>query len=318
MKKLSNEAKVGIIAILTIVVFIWLYNFLKGNNVLNKDAVYYTVYDRVNGLAESSPVEVNGYRVGVVQSINFIDPTSGRLLVEFSVNRKFRIPKNSVAEIIPVSPLGGMKVRFVYGKGPGFYEINDTIPGKLSKTITEIVETELMPVKDKVVHMVTQVDTAITSINEVLNDNFRKDLNGTMSNLNNTTMTLSNVLGSREKELKESLASLERFTKMLSQNSDKMNNTFDNLESISDTLAAADIYNSITNLRSTLDETTRLLGNMNNGKGSAGKLVTDDSLYINLSRSLENLNLLLVDLKENPKRYVHFSVFGKKDNSAKE
>lgn len=318
MKKLSNEAKVGIIAILTIIVFIWLFNFLKGNNVLNKDALYYAVYDRVGGLAESSPVEVNGYRIGVVQSISFIDAMSGRLLVAFSVNKNFRIPKNTVAEIIPISVLGGMKVQFVYGKGPGFYELRDTIPGRVAKSITEVLEYELVPVKDQVVHLVTEVDSAVTSINEILNDGFRKDLNGTMANLNNSTKSLSNILGSREQELKETIANLNNFAKMLSENSGKMNQTFNNLESISDTLAASDINGSVKNLKSTLDKTTQLLENLNNGKGSAGKLVTDDSLYINLSRSLENLNVLLVDLKVNPKRYVHFSVFGKKDNDPKD
>lgn len=318
MKKLSNEAKVGIIAILTIVVFIWLFNFLKGNNVLNKDAVYYSVYDRVGGLAESSPVEVNGFRVGVVQSITFIDAMSGRLLVEFSVNRNFRIPVNTVAEIVPVSLLGGMKVQFVYGEGPGFYEMNDTMPGRLSKSITEIAEDELIPVKDKVVHLVTEVDSVVTSINATLNENFRKDLKGSMANLNNSTQSLSNILVSREDELKATLANLNDFSKMLSENSGKLNNTFNNLESITDTLAAADIYTSISNLKSTLNQTTSLLENINNGKGSAGKLVTDDSLYVNLSRSLENLNTLLIDLKANPGRYVQFSVFGKKDKSVKD
>jgi phospholipid/cholesterol/gamma-HCH transport system substrate-binding protein len=105
MKKISNEVKVGVIALLTIVVFIWLYNFLKGKNLLNNDGIYYAVYDKVGGLAESSPVEVNGYRVGVVQSIKFIDPISGRLLVQFSVDRDFKIPVGTVAEIVPVSLL---------------------------------------------------------------------------------------------------------------------------------------------------------------------------------------------------------------------
>ena len=126
MKKISNEVKVGATALLTIVVFVWLFNFLKGKDFLKSTAIYYTVYDKVGGLAESSPVEVNGYKVGVVRSLDFIDPKSGRLLVEFSVNKNFKLPKNTVAEIVPVSLLGGMKVQFVYGNGPE--HILNTIP----------------------------------------------------------------------------------------------------------------------------------------------------------------------------------------------
>ena len=107
MKKISNEVKVGGIALLTLVVFVWLFNFLKGKDFLKTTDTYYSVYDKVGGLAESSPVEINGYKVGVVRSIDFVDATSGRLLVVFSVSKNFKLPRNTVAEIVPVSLLGG-------------------------------------------------------------------------------------------------------------------------------------------------------------------------------------------------------------------
>ena len=150
MKKISNEVKIGFTVLVTIIVFIWLYNFLKGKNFLKSTSYYYSVYDKVGGLAESSPVEVNGYKVGVVQSIDFVDAESGKLLVEFSVNKDFILPKNTVAEIVPVSLLGGMKVQFIYGNGPGNYSEGDTIPGRLAESIIDKMETELMPVKEKI------------------------------------------------------------------------------------------------------------------------------------------------------------------------
>ncbi|HLN19701.1 MAG TPA: MlaD family protein [Bacteroidales bacterium] len=310
MRSISNEVKVGIIAIVTIVVFIWLYSFLKGKNLMNSDAIYYSVYDKVGGLAESSPVEVNGYRVGVVQSINFTDPGSGKLLVEFSVDNDFKIPKNTVAEIVPVSLLGGMKVQFVYGEGPGFYKSKDTIPGKLAESLTDMIESEL---KGRVSHLVSQVDSVISSINEIMNDDFKKNLGGTLSNLNSTSASVDEILSSRKKELEATLANLNAFTDMLSQNSSKIDETFSNLQSITDTLQSADIYGTVNNLKASLEKTTMILNDLNSGKGSAGQMLTNDSLYINLSNSLQNLNLFLADLRENPKRYVHFSVFGKKD-----
>jgi phospholipid/cholesterol/gamma-HCH transport system substrate-binding protein len=317
MKKISNEVKVGATALLTLVVFVWLFNFLKGKDFLKSTAIYYTVYDKVGGLAESSPVEVNGHKVGVVQSVEFINPTSGKLLAKFSVNRHFKIPKNTVAEIVAVSLLGGMKVQFVYGAGPGFYSEGDTIPGKLAESLMDKIDTEILPVKEKLANLVVVLDSVISSVDEIMSPEFKKNFSGTLAHLNNTTASLDKVIGSKEKELSATVDNINKFTKMLSDNSGKMNKTFSNLETISDTLAAADIYSSVTNLKASLEKASALMDNLNKGKGSAGQFLTNDTLYTNLTGSLESLNALLKDMKSNPKRYVHFSVFGKKSSPSK-
>lgn len=317
MKKISNEVKVGATALLTIVIFVWLFNFLKGKDFLKSTAIYYTVYDKVGGLAESSPVEINGYKVGVVRSIGFIDPKSGRLLVEFSVNKNFKLPKNTVAEIVPVSLLGGMKVQFVYGAGPGTYSEGDTIPGRLAESLMDKIDTEILPVKEKISNLIVVLDSVISSVDEVMNPEFKKNFSGTLAHLNSTTASLDKVIGSKEKELIATLDNIKKFTQMLSDNSGKMNKTFGNLEAITDTLAAADIYSSVSNLKASLEKSALLMDNLNKGKGSAGQFLTNDTLYTNLTNSLESLNALLKDMKSNPKRYVHFSVFGKKNTPSK-
>ena len=312
MKKISNEVKVGATAIITLIVFIWLYNFLKGKDFFQNVAYYYTVYDKVGGLSESNPVEINGYKVGVVQSIDFLDATSGRLIVEFSVSRDFKLPKNTVAEIIPISPLGGMKVQFVYGNGPEFYAEGDTLPGRVAAGLLELIDKEFLPLKDKISGLIVTLDSITTSLDELMDDNFKDDLRGTINNLNNTTGSIERIVGSKESELKNTLENLDRFSRMLSENSEKMDNTFTNMERITDTLAAADIYGTVKKLKSSLEKTAVTLDNMNSGKGTAGQFMTNDTLYTNLSSSLENLNALLIDMKANPKRYVNFSLFGKK------
>ncbi len=317
MKKISNEVKVGATAILTIIVFIWLYNFLKGKDFFSDSAYYYTVYDKIGGLAESSPVEINGFKVGVVQSIDFLNPESGRLLVSFSVSKDFKLPKNTYAEIVPVSLLGGMKVQFVFGNGPGTYEDGDTIPGRLAISVIDKVETEFLPLKDKISSLLVVLDSVISSVDDVMDPEFREDLAGTVSHLNGTAESLDNILSSKEKELKATLDNVNKFTKMLSDNSASMSKTFGNLEAITDTLAAADIYTSVSNLKESLEKTATLIDNLNKGKGSAGQFITNDTLYTNLTNSLESLNVLLLDMKENPKRYVHFSLFGKKNTPSK-
>lgn len=317
MKKISNEVKVGATALITILVFIWLYNFLKGKNLFSSTASYYVVYDQINGLTATNPVEINGYKAGVVQSINFINDKSGRLLVNLSVNKSFKLPENTVAEITTATLIAGMKIRLIFGKGPGVYSNGDTIPGRLAESILTKFQTDLDPIKDKLISMLTNLDSVLASINTIMTPEFSRNVRGSIANLNNTTRTLSEVLGSKEAELKSTLSDLAKFSRMLSDNSGNLSSTMANLKTISDTIAAADLSGTLTKLKATLQKTAEMIENLNKGKGSAGQLLTNDSLYINLTNSIGSLDLLLKDLKANPKRYVHFSLFGKKNQPAK-
>ncbi len=147
-----------------------------------------------------------------------------------------------------------MKVQFVYGNGPGFYSEGDTIPGRLAVSIVDKVETELLPVKDKISNLIVVLDSVIRSVDELMNEDFRKNLSGTVANLNSTTGSLSKIMVSKEKDLKATIDNLNKFSGMLAQNSDKMSSTFTNLKTISDTLAAADIYTTVTNLKTSLEK----------------------------------------------------------------
>lgn len=311
--KISNEVKVGAAALITILAFIWLFNFLKGKDYFKKTVYYYSVYNDIGGLAESSPVEINGFRVGVVQSINLLNETSGKILVTYSVSNDFRLPVNSVAEILPVSIIAGMKVQFLIGNGPGFYNEGDTIPGRLSESIIVSIEEQFGPIKDKLLSLVVALDSVTSAIDDVLDPEFRKNVSGIVSNLNNTAGSVNEIIGSNETDLKKAVEDLTRFSRMLADNSPKISSAVTNLEAITDTIAASDIYSSMASLKKSLEGTSGILKNLNEGKGSAGQLLTNDSLYTNLTGTLESLNLLLQDMKANPKKYVHFSLFGKKN-----
>jgi phospholipid/cholesterol/gamma-HCH transport system substrate-binding protein len=313
MKKISNEVKVGVTALVTILVFIWLYSFLKGKDLLSNTNHYYAVYNHINGLAESSPVEINGYKVGVVQSINFIKDGTGRLSVKISVAKGFSLPVNTVAEVTTATLLAGMKIALIYGSGPGNYHNGDTIPGIVTESLVNKLGFELAPVKDKLVALVSQLDTTISGLNSILTPEFSRNINRTVSNLNHITGNMDEVINSKSSDLKTSLSNLSRFSKVLSDNSENFNNTIKNLKNISDSLATADFYSAVSNLKTTLERTAQLMDGLNKGKGTAGQLFTNDSLYINLNNTAASLDLLLKDMKENPKRYVHFSLFGKKN-----
>jgi phospholipid/cholesterol/gamma-HCH transport system substrate-binding protein len=210
-----------------------------------------------------------------------------------------------------------MKVQFVFGKGPGTYSEGDTIPGRLAEPLMDKIDTEILPLKEKLSNLIVVLDSVISSVDEIMNPEFKKQLRGTIANLDNTTTSLDKALGSKETEIAAALDNINNFTKMLSDNSGKMNKTFTNLETITDTLAAADISASITNLKESLEKAALLLDNLKKGKGSAGQFLSNDILYTNLSGSLESLNVLLKDMKANPRRYVHFSVFGRKNTPSK-
>jgi len=310
--KISNEVKVGAAALVTIVIFIWLYSFLKGKDIFQLEANYYAIYDKVGGLTESNPVEVNGFKVGVVKSVKFLDATSGKLLVTFSVIRNIKLPVNTVAEIVPVSPLGGMKAQFIYGNGTEFYESGDTIAGKVAPTIFDIISEDILPLKDKISNLIVTLDSVTLGLNEIMDDKFKSSITETIYNLNETSGSLKRIVSSEEAELKNTMANINKFSLMLAESSENLGNTFSNLAKITDTLSAADIYGTATNLKASLEKASVTLDNLNSGKGSAGKLMTDDTLYANLSNSLESLNALLIDMKTNPQKYVHFSIFGKK------
>ncbi|MGB8490955.1 MAG: MlaD family protein, partial [Bacteroidales bacterium] len=249
MKKLSREVKVGAAALITIIVFIWLYNFLKGKDLFSSNAKYYVVYNNVGGLAESSPVEVHGYQVGVVESVRFLDPLSGKLLVVLSVSKDFKIPRNSFAEITTATLIAGMKINFVYGQGPGIYSSGDTIPGRLAKSILVKLQDELTPVKDKLVAAVIDLDSTIRSINDIMDPEFRENIRRGVASLSSTVRSIN------EADLKSTLENINKFTAMLAENSGKMTQTFTNLETISDTLAASDVYNAINSLKTSLEKT---------------------------------------------------------------
>jgi phospholipid/cholesterol/gamma-HCH transport system substrate-binding protein len=311
--KISHEVKVGAITLLTIAVFIWLFNFLKGKDFLRKTSYYYSVFDDIGGLSESSPVEINGFKVGIVQAVRLLDRTSGKLLVEYSVSNDFSLPVNSVAEIVPVSIIAGMKVQFLIGDGPGFYRVGDTIPGKLTKSIIVSIEEEFGPVKDKLLSLVVSLDSVASAVDRMLDPEFRNRIDGIVASLSSTTGSVNEIISTGEADLKNAIANLSAFTQMLSDNSDNISSTLNNLRLISDTIASSGLNASLASLSSILTETSEILETINEGKGSAGQLLTNDSLYTNLSASLESLNLLLEDMKANPKRYVHFSLFGKKN-----
>lgn len=311
-KKISNEAKIGIIALVTILAFIYLFNYLKGKDLFSSTASYYVIYNDINGLTESNPVEISGFKAGVVQSINLIKDGSGRMLVELSIGKDFKLPKGSIAEITPASLIAGMKIRILFGNGPDYYSNRDTIPGRLAESLFITLENEFLPVKDQISGLIDILDSVMSGINQIITPDFTNNVKSSVSNLNRSAESIAEALDSKEKNLKNVLSDLSDFSSMLSSNSQKIDTIIGNIKTLTDTLNESSIYQTFTELKLSLEETKYLLEGINKGKGTAGQLFSNDTLYRNLTSSIESLDLLLKDIQKNPKKYVHFSVFGKK------
>lgn len=313
MKKISHEVKVGVVALITIAAFIWLYSFLKGSELFTSTDTYHIVYQDISGLKESSPVEINGYQAGIVQDIKLINDGSGRLAVAISVDREFDLPEGTEAEITTATLIAGMKIVLRMGEGEEMYQNHDTLQGYVARSIIDKLGESLAPIEGNITDMVVELDSLIASINDLFTPQMASDIQSTVANVNGITANLHEISEKEKEHLMAAMGDMQKFTAMLSANSSSIDSAIKNLAAISDTIASSDLSSSLASLKSTISSVDEIMSGISKGEGSAGKLVTDDSLYINLSNTLYSLDQLLKDMQENPKRYVHFSLFGKND-----
>lgn len=311
--KISNEVKLGSIALITIIAFILMFKFLRGTALFTSTSTYHVVYENIAGLTRSNPVEINGYQAGVVQNVKLINDGSGRILVSMTIDKRFNIPTDSRAEITTATLIAGMKIVLRMGESRQWFHNHDTMPGYVSTSIIDRLSDSFEPLEKSIYNIITGLDSVVTSLNMLLSPELTGEVKSAITNINGITTAFNEISGSRKDELMAAIDEFRRFTSMLAVTTPSLDSTIRNLEEVTETIAEADLGTSLAALGSSLNSLDSLLRELNRGEGTAGKLVRDDSLYINLSNSLNALDLLLHDLKENPGRYVHFSLFGKKE-----
>ncbi len=314
--KLSKYTKLGLLIVFSFAIFIWGMNYLKGIDFFKKNTTYNVLYERIEGLLESSAVMMNGYQVGQVKSIDFSDKNDGSLVVSFSLEGDFKIPRGSAARIISSDIMGTKSIKLQIIPSNSYYQPGDTIPGSIEEDLKEQVSMQVLPLKNKAEQLLASLDSAITVITYVFNAEARKNLsesftriNQTILNLETTSKELSDILVSEKSNLKGVIQNMNELTTNLNENSNDFSNIVSNFSSISDSLATADIAKLVVELRGSAEGINSIIEKVNAGEGSAGKLISDEELYSNLTEMSQSLDYLLKDIRNNPKRYVHFSAF---------
>ena len=316
--KLSKEVKTGLLVTGAIAALLWGMNYLKGFDLLSDDSKFYAVYSNVDGLVPSSDVVLNGVKVGMVQNIQFTPDNSGRIVVDLVINSDVFISKTSIARIISTDLLGGRGVNIVLDPAGPPAADGDTLASEVQTTLAD----QLSPVKDKAESLIQTLDSLAYSINLILSPANRKSLDASFVNLDKTLANLESVTGSLDKmvssdqgKLKKMIDNLESITSNIKNNNEALASALQNIEKITDSLAASNLTSTVNNANSTLSQTASIMEKINKGEGTIGMLINNDSLYRALEQSAVDLDKLLIDLRENPKRYVHISVFGSRSKS---
>jgi phospholipid/cholesterol/gamma-HCH transport system substrate-binding protein len=296
--------------IASILLFIWGYSFLKGKDLLSNYKTFYAEYNNVEGLLSSSPITINGLKVGKVSQISFLDNT-GKIKVEMQIKSDFPFSKSSIAAIYEPGLIGGKQIMIIPNfEDKSVAETGATLKGTIKPGLTAEVMEKLSPLQDKVEKMVLDADILLKNINTILDSKTKENIKSSIANLDAT--------------LAEFKVASKSVNEMLVENKGKIKSTMTNIDKassnfskVSDSLAKINFGRTVKKLENTLASVDKIMTDVQAGKGTLGKLAKDETLYTNFAKSSKELELLLQDLRLNPTRYINVSLFGKKNKPYK-
>ncbi len=297
--KLTKEIKIALVAIVGILVMYFGINFLKGMNLFSTNNAYYMTFDDIQGLGASTPIYADGYKVGTVDGLEYDYKENGPIKVKVDINKDLRIPQGSKAEIVK-DLMGNLQVNLLLANNPRErVEPGDVIPGAVNGGMMDKAA-NLIPVVEK---MLPKLDSILTSVNALLADP------ALAASLHNVETITSNLTVST-RELNTLMAGLN---KQVPGMIGKANGVLDNTNRLTANLASLDVQGTLNKVNQTLESAHQFAEKLNSNQGSLGLLMNDTKLYDNLTSTMSHADSLVIDLKAHPKRYVHFSVFGRKD-----
>ena len=303
---LSREIKTALLVICGILLFIYGYSFLKGSSLLERDKTLYAIYDEVEGLVPGAKVTINGLSVGKISKIDFLSKST-RIILTMKVREELSFSVNSKALLYETGLIGGMAVAIkpVFDKGRVIAS-GDTLKSDVKPGLTELINRQIAPLQAKISSMLSSADSLFLGVSNVLNNNTQLNLKNTLQNLSITTQNLNEASYS--------------LIEILDDNQNNLNKTFlnfadtsANLKTITDSISKVNIALTVSQFNNTVKGLNSIVSSIDTGNGTLGKLVNDESLYKSLIDVSEELESLIIDLKNHPKRYVNFSIFGKKE-----
>jgi len=310
MIHINKQAKTGIIVVIATLLFIWGFNYLKGKDILKSYNTYYAILDNVEGVVKSTPVTLKGIPIGTVEDLHFT-PDMTKTVMVLNIDRDFNFSKDSKVKVYGGNIMGGKSVAIVPGESNKPTKDGDTLQVLKMPGMFDLVNDKITPLQNKLESSLTSLDSILHSVNNTLDkptqNNIKSglaDLAVSLKHFKNTSRELDQIVVKNKSNIDNSL-----------QNFNKISEDFSVL---SDSLKQIRIGKISKELEQSIAQLNKTLKNLNDEKGTAGKLMKDKELYDNLTRSTKELELLLKDLRQHPKKYVHFSIFGKKDKSQKE
>ncbi|HRE37136.1 MAG TPA: MlaD family protein [Chitinophagaceae bacterium] len=310
--KISNETKVGILTISALTVLILGFNFLKGKDLFKKSKKIYAVFNDLGGLSRSNEVKVNGFVIGTVYSLNKKDANLDEIVATINLTEDVNIPRDSKAII--TSPLvGSWYINIEKGESVEFLKPGDTLKSKLDVGILDDVKAQLTPTLTKVRNTLDTLNTVLGSVNGILNSEAKNNLQQTLANLNRASSALNGLLDNQSGSLAKTLNNAEAISQSLKNNTEDITATIVNAKKASEKLAALEIQPTLDSLNSMISNLKVVASKLNSNEGTVGALMNDRTLYKKITDAILSAEILMDDMRAHPKRYVNFSIFGRKD-----
>ena len=315
---MNKEFKIGFVVLIVLVMLIVGVNYLKGLNILSSNnKKYYAQYEDIGGLQVGSSVRVNGYQVGMVSDIDLLIQDRPSLLVTLILDKEFSIPNNSTARIVNQDLMGTKGISLILGDTDVYVKVGDTLNSSIEGSLQEEVNAQILPLKRKAEELIGSMDSLMIIVTAILNKDARANLSNSLNSLDRTFVLMSetmqrvsDIVGENDERINNVIINLESISENIKNSNGAIENTLSNLSSISDSLVNADISSIVDNFNAITQQ-------INNGQGSLGLLIKDDRMYNNLERSTKELAELVEDIKNNPSRYINFSLVGRSSSYKK-
>lgn len=319
--RVSNETKVGALTVIAVTLIVLGFNFLKGKTIFKSGNFIYAKYHDTKGLIVSNPVFVNGYQVGTVFEIENLNAQLSDISVAIKMNNNYQIPTNSIATI-QENPLGTNSIYISLGNATTYLKNGDTVKTAPATSLLGDFMNTLSPMGQQFKKTIDELRKVLVNVNDVMDDqnkaNFKElitNLTKTSDNLNKSMASIEQMVDQQGGSIAQTAENINGFTKNLAENNKKISNIINNLDSTSQSIKDANLNKTIKDIQTALVGINLTLQKLNNGNGTAAKIMNDPSVYSELKNTIHSVNTLVDDIKVHPKRYINISVFGKKDKS---